>query len=279
MILFLYIFAAIFQRPTKKLVVIVKTEAIILRTIKYGETSKILTLYTKEFGKISAIAKGARGTKSKFGNALEIPSYVALVLYKKDAREIQLIAESALLNRFGNIREQLDALSVAMATIELLYRTAHEEKNEPLFSLLVSTLTAINEAKKNFALFFCWFELRYADALGFRFQIEQCPSCKNIQDASIVQRPFFSVALSYGGILCPTCAAKSNTGMKIAPETFFLMNALLHHSLAEISTMEVSPQSLRETEQVLRAYLQVHIEGLGVLHSEKFFRIAAREQV
>ena len=188
---------------------IVKTEAIILKTLKYGETSKILTLYTKEFGKMSAIAKGARGMKSKFGNTLETLSHVSLVLYKKDSREIQLITESSVLLRIEKIREQLDALSAAMATIELMYRTSHEEKNERLFSLLVETLSAINGAQKNFAQLYCWFELCIAELLGFRFQLERCPSCNVLFGTSAMQKEFFIITLSFGGILCDNCASNN----------------------------------------------------------------------
>jgi DNA repair protein RecO (recombination protein O) len=252
--------------------VIVKTEAIILKTLKYGESSKILTLYTKEFGKISAIAKGARGMKSKFGNTLETLSLVSLVLYKKDSREIQLIAESISLHRFATIRENLDALSAAMATIELIYRTTHEEKNEPLFSLLVETLSAINNAHTNFAQLYCWFELRIAELFGFRFQLEHCPACNDILETSLAQKEFFIVTLSFGGMLCDRCATKTQRTMKISPETFSALLSLLRRSIAEVSMIEYPQNIVPETEQLLRNYLQLHIEGLKPLHSEKVFR-------
>ena len=63
---------------------IAKTEAVVLRSMKYRETSRIVSFYTKQFGKISGIVKGARSPKNAFGSALQPMSHVSLVLYKKD---------------------------------------------------------------------------------------------------------------------------------------------------------------------------------------------------
>ena len=267
-----YIFAAIFSPLLQNKTVIVKTEAIILKTLKYGETSKILTLYTKEFGKISAIAKGARRAKSKFGAILEPLSHVSLVLYKKDSRELQLISDCILIQQFAQIRENLDTLSAAMATVELVYRTSQEEKNERLFLLLAETLSAINNAEKIFSPFFYRFELLLAGLLGFRFQLERCPACSSEIQISAGQKELYAVALSSGGILCKNCSSKTQQAMKISAETYLTLQSLLHRSVAEAAMIAFSQTALYETEQLLRNYLQLHIEGLKPLNSEKVFR-------
>ena len=71
---------------------ILKSEGVVLRRIKYSETSLILTFYTKDQGKISLIAKGARNPKSKFVGALEPATYASIVYYHKDSRELQLLS-------------------------------------------------------------------------------------------------------------------------------------------------------------------------------------------
>ena len=74
------------------------TDAIVLRAIKYGDTSKIVTLYTRRFGKVAVIAKGARSAKSKFGSALEPMSLIQAVFYRKENREVQLLSQADLLH-------------------------------------------------------------------------------------------------------------------------------------------------------------------------------------
>ena len=70
---------------------IVKTDAIVLKSMRFRETSKIVTFYTRRYGKIAAVAKGARETKNKFGAALEPMTGVNLVFYKKEQRDLQLV--------------------------------------------------------------------------------------------------------------------------------------------------------------------------------------------
>ena len=77
-----------------------KTEAVVLKAVKYRETSKIVTLYTKKFGKINAVAKGAMLTTSKFGASLEPMSYILAVLYKKETREVQFLSQADLIKPF-----------------------------------------------------------------------------------------------------------------------------------------------------------------------------------
>ena len=78
-----------------------KTEAVVLKAVKYRETSKIVTLYTKKFGKINAVAKGAMLTTSKFGASLEPMSYILAVLYKKETREVQFLSQADLIKPFS----------------------------------------------------------------------------------------------------------------------------------------------------------------------------------
>ena len=96
---------------------IVKTEAVVLKSMKYRETSKIITFYTRDFGKVKAIAKGARQPKNKFGSSLEPMSYVLVVLYRKEHRDLQLISQCDLIKTFRHLSEDLDKMAVCMSAI------------------------------------------------------------------------------------------------------------------------------------------------------------------
>ena len=128
---------------------LVKTDAVILKSMKYRDTSKIVTLYSKEFGKLKVIAKGARSAKNKFGASLDPLTCSHVVLYKKEQRDLHLLSQCDLILPFNRLREDFDRMSVGFSVIELLNQIVHEEeRNEPLYQLLLETLTALNRVRK-----------------------------------------------------------------------------------------------------------------------------------
>ncbi|MBI3193860.1 MAG: DNA repair protein RecO, partial [Ignavibacteriae bacterium] len=107
---------------------ILKTEAIVLRTINFKESSKIVTFYTKELGRVGAIVKGARRANSKIGAALEPMSHVQIVLYIKEGREVQTVGQCDLIHSYHHFAIDLEKLSVGLSIIELVYDIAHEQE-------------------------------------------------------------------------------------------------------------------------------------------------------
>ncbi len=99
---------------------IVSTDAIVLRSMKYGETSKIVTLYSQKFGKIKVIAKGARGAKSRFGASLEPMTHSSVILYKKEERELNLLSKSEITKSFLKFGSSGDRLATGLAVVELV---------------------------------------------------------------------------------------------------------------------------------------------------------------
>src|SRR5580765_3812181 len=113
---------------------IVKTEAFVLKSFRYGDTSKIVTLYTKDLGKISAIVKGARNFKSRICGTLETMNYINAILYVKQNRELQLLSDAEYKNSFPNIISDYSKLESAFRIIDTLNQSIGEhEKNHPLF--------------------------------------------------------------------------------------------------------------------------------------------------
>src|SRR5436309_2774306 len=129
---------------------IVTTDAIVLKSMKYRETSKIVAFYTRKFGKISAIVKGARRSKSKYGSSLEPMSYVSVVIYKKEGRELQTVSQCDVMKPFRHLADDLDKIAVGLSVIELVSIVAHEEEeNTLLFLLVIDIMAALNDATRN----------------------------------------------------------------------------------------------------------------------------------
>ncbi len=190
---------------------IVKTEAIILRTMKYNETSKIVTLYSKEFGKISCIAKGVRSAKNKFGSSMEPLTHSFVVFYKKEHRDLHLISQCDAMKTFKNIGKDLDLLTIGFAIAEFFYRIAHnEEKNELLFNLLIDTLTALDAEPKTPMIHLHALRLRTAILFGYSPTLDYCAACrKELLGGSGEYRYAFQIAR--GAVFCNACMSPEGT--------------------------------------------------------------------
>ena len=252
---------------------IVTTEAVVLKTMKYRESSRILTLYTREFGKLSVIAKGARERKSKFGSALEPMSYVNAVLYKKDTRELQLLSQCDVVKPLQHLSEDMERMAAGMGVVELVDAVSHaEEENKPLFALLLNTLNAINNATKNALNALYYFEIRLLDIMGFRPNINACFNCGASFEERATGPGVLELHVSYGGVLCAACSSKGMGLAAISAGTVKVLQRLQEVSDVEaVTRIKMSPQMKNEVRRTLRHYLQTHVEGLRTLKSEAVF--------
>lgn len=149
---------------------IVTTEAIVLRARKQGETSKIVTLYTRDFGKLSVIAKGAREMKSKFGGALEMFAQSTVVIYKREKQDaLNLLSKAETVESNAGIMRSLKKMEAAMALVELMLHAMHdEEANSALFDLLAGTFRDIARSEETEApLLQLRFYLQFVKEMGF----------------------------------------------------------------------------------------------------------------
>jgi DNA repair protein RecO (recombination protein O) len=260
---------------------LIKTEAVILKTMKYGDTSKIVTFYTKEYGKLNGIAKGARTAKNKFGSSLEPLTYSMLVLYKKEHRDLHLISQCDAIDSFKNLTEDLDRMTIAFAVIELINLVTHqEERNHPLFALLGETLSALNSSLKNYSTYFHAFRLRLASLFGYTPNFEVCGECGEPLVIGSGENQFaFQVAR--GAIFCNRCCKPNDSSMNggdqnaaimtLSPQGVQILRRLLHAQLTSLGSLEFGNQVGNQIDELLRLYLRYHFEGLKPLKSTEIF--------
>ena len=248
---------------------IVKTEAVVLRGMKYKETSKILTLYTREYGKLSVIAKGCRGPKSTFGSSLEPMNYVAAVLYKKDDRDLQLLTQCDVIKPFRHLSEDMERLHAAMTIVAMLERATHpEENNERLFTMTVESLEVINDATMNSVHVLYKFEMVLLDLLGFRPNFHVCHTCQTVLRSVTTA----GLHLASGGVLCASCARNwAGDGTISGPTLRALQHLQEADRISEVTSYPMPTQIRNEVQGVLRKYLQRHVGGLEVLKTEEVF--------
>jgi DNA repair protein RecO (recombination protein O) len=249
---------------------IVKTEAIVLRTMRYRETSRIATLYTQEVGKISVIAKGARDGRSRLGGALQPMNHVGVLLYMKESRDLQLLTQCDIARPFPGLSTDLDRMAAAMAAVELTDAvTPAQEPNRGLFDLLSSTLDAVSHATKQPGNALYYFELQLLAIIGFRPDMRICTNCRKQVEPRAGRG---GVRLSANGILCPDCSGKGLGLEPVSPAGLAVLQRLQETGDPASATRMVLSAGVRgEIAGVLRRFLLGHVEGLRTLRSEAVF--------
>lgn len=254
---------------------IVTTEAVVLKTMKYRESSRIVTLYSREFGKFALIAKGARERNSRFGSSLNAMSHVHAVAYRKENRDLQLLSQCDVIDSFRHICEDMERLASGMSVVELVDAVTHaEEENIPLFRLLVDTLRTIDTTPRNVVNALYAFEVRLLDILGFRPNFMTCFHCGTPIDESSVGKGGAELKVSHGGILCSPCSSR---GMGVDTVSAGSVKVLQHLQTApdpaSVTRVRMSPQIRNEVAATMRRCLQSHIEGFRPLKSENMFSL------
>lgn len=280
---------------------ITRTDAVVLKSMKYRDTSKIVTFYTRRFGKLKGIAKGARQMKNKFGAALEPLTAVSLILYKKDHRELQLISQSDVLKTYKNIHNELERMAIGLSIIELLTQITHEEEgNEALYTLLVESLDQIDQTEKHLMNFFFAFEVRAASILGYMPSLEICAECGRKLD-DIVAEDSAIFQTGKGAIICTRCWGAENiprnsrvvrtlkTGgsgtytdegnVRVSIGLLKALQRLLHAPLNTLDSLDLGQALGNEIDGTLRLYMRQHFEDLKPIKAFEMLRSTRKPTV
>lgn len=175
-----------------------REQGIVLRTVKLGETDRILHVLTQGRGKVRAVAKGVRRPGSKFGGRLEPYSHVDLLLY--EGRTLDVIQQADLLASHAAVRADWTTSAAAAVLVELVDAVAQEgERDNRLFLLLRAGLRALDAVPPDPSVFVDAFLLRVAGAVGFRAFTTHCAACRT-------PGPHAFLSVVRGGTLCADCA-------------------------------------------------------------------------
>ena len=238
-----------------------KTDAVVLSDSDLGDQDKIITLLSHRYGKIRAVAKGARRLKSRFAPAMQMLSYVTAVLYKSKRIEVDTFNECKINSSFLGIRNELLRLAYGYYSIELIMKCVHGAETPPfLFDLVLKILFLLEKIpKESLPVLMRSFELRMLTILGYRPYLAGCVECH--QKVEKNRRVFFS---GYeGGILCANCS-KEKRGKLISFETIQWMKFLRTISLDKLANVKLSHQVSEEFKIIPKSYIP-HRVGEEVL--------------
>ena len=229
------------------------TEALVIGSMRFKEADRIVTLYTRERGRLSGIARGVRRTKSKVGGRLEPFTLSQVSLYS--GRNLYTVVGAETLRTFQAVRDELFRMEEGA---RLMSATRHlfpsEERNTPAFNLLVRGVAKLAEASDaaEAAKVVLATRLKLLAVMGYAPDLGRCARCGG--DA-----PPFGFSAGLGGVVCESCASEGGTAcFLLSSGALATMRLLLESPLAELTRMDVDDRALIEVEQVVSQTLAYH---------------------
>jgi DNA repair protein RecO (recombination protein O) len=232
-----------------------RTEAVVLRSFRLGEADRVLHLYTLDRGRVGAVAKGIRRTRSRVGGRLEPLSHVELQLHQGRG-ELQTITTVDLIRSHRESREDSHRLGVALGGAEAMLRLFTEQEANPrAFAALLRFLELAGElehpsrpTRPALEPLGLAFQLKLLWLSGYQPHLDSCAECGGVS-------PLVAYLPRAGGAVCGACA---NGAMPLSPEGLRAIEALLRRPLADAATLGLSERDTREALRVLTASYEEH---------------------
>ena len=233
-----------------------KTEAVVLRSFRLGEADRVLHVYTLDRGRVGAVAKGVRRTKSRFGARLEPLSHVEVLLHQGSG-ELQTVTGVELIRSHRTAREHAYRLSVGLIGLEAMLRLFTEQEANPrAFRALTRFLDLLDDlperpakARAAVDLLALSFQLKLLWLSGYLPHVTSCADC-GAETALIGYSP------RAGGAVCRTCS--DETTLALAPDGVAGIDALLRRPLAEADDTALSPRAARDALAVISSSYEFH---------------------
>ncbi len=230
------------------------TQAIVIRSLNYGESDKILTFFTRDFGKLKGIAKGARRSKRRFQNVLGLFSHLRLIFFDREGTGLVRVESGDLLHSFPNIREDLKRIYYGNYYLELVNEMAGErEAHADAFDLFLAFLIRLDrEPPREEEL--RMFEIKMLTLFGYRPHLSRCGSCKRGWEALRSEaNTYFS--LDRGTLICGQCSRREEGLLPLSLGTARLIDLIAQIDLTHLGRVRFTPQSLNESRGLLPRFI------------------------
>jgi DNA repair protein RecO (recombination protein O) len=223
-----------------------KTEALVIRLADFSESSRVVTFFTRDFGRISAIAKGGKRLKGPFDAALDLLAACRIVFLRKSSGGLDILTEAKLVSRFKPNGKELDRFYGGYYVAELLAGlTAEADPHPSLYHESIQALTRLQESNPQVAII--RFELAILREIGQLPAFDVCVSCGREADS----RGSWSFSVSQGGLVCPNCSKEAVSGNSISAGTIAVLRRLSDESDVVAERLNVSPRQLQEARPVV----------------------------
>lgn len=217
-------------------------EGIILSEQNYSETSKILRLFTKEYGVIGILSKGCRTMKSPLRSVSTKLTYGNFNIYYKPDK-LSILKEADVIDNFKNIKKDIYKISYASYLLELAEQVMKHSNSLDTYDILINTLVKINEGY-DAAILTNIAELKYLDFLGVMPIIDRCAVCGSTSNIA-------TISADKGGYICQKCLQNE---LIVSDKTIKLIRMFCYVDIAKISKLEISTEAKREIDSFLTDY-------------------------
>lgn len=227
---------------------IVKSEAFVLKNFRYGETSKIVNLFTKNYGKISCVVKGARNFKSRMCGTLETMNYIDAVIYYRDGRDLQIITAVEYKKSFPGIISSFDKLELSYRIIEMINKSLiQSEINQPIFELLKNSFEELEVSEYNLLYNFLRFQIKLTELMGLSPDINYKNVCNN--------ETFFDY-----------------NELNLNNEQKDVVNIFMNNDITETAKFNLDDNCIKSLIEGYERYLLNHTQGSNFYISKKVFK-------
>jgi DNA repair protein RecO (recombination protein O) len=243
-----------------------KIEAFIIRANRITESSRVLTLYSREMGKIKAVAKGVGRPKSRLGGKVELFNLIEGDLYKKETSELGILSGAGLFEDFKGISDSPRKYGFASAWCEALDKTSHSEEPHPeTFQLTFDYFKALQRAEPGSAGIVFWGALmKFLILEGYGPGLDNCISCGKPAKSDKLM-----ISLQRGGLIGAECVEHDEPVIAIAPRALEILRKMEDLPLGELAGLQVDIKTGRLLADVILSLASYH---LGLPRNLKSFR-------
>lgn len=241
-----------------------KIHGIILKSIKYSDTDRILTLYTNTYGKIQCLAKRSRQNKSPFIASIDLLTYAEIVIVKRGVKEIYPLREAIILRSFYHFHNDLPSLYAAFYMAELVRElTGYEDKRPEILYLLLQQFEMLRQGEDIDKIIYI-FEIRLLTLIGYCPQLEHCLLCRTTPSSLKV-----GFVPTMGGIICNDCSQKKHIHFKVISQgSLNFLRQAIRLQLTKTNRLHLTPSNKSELHNLLHSFIVRYLEK--DIHSYRF---------
>ncbi|EKN64667.1 DNA repair protein RecO [Neobacillus bataviensis LMG 21833] len=244
-----------------------KCEGIVIRTTDYGETNKIVTLYTREWGKVGVMARGAKKPNSRLSSITQLFTHGYFLVHRGTG--LGSLQQGEIATSLRSIGEDIFLTAYASYIVELTDKCTDEKKPNPFhFELLYQTLNYMNEGYDPDILMNIY-EMKMLNVMGMYPILNQCSVCGSTDGN-------FSFSIREGGFICHRCLNKDPYHFKLSPASVKLLRLFYYFDLSRLGDISVKEETKAELKKVITAYYEeysgLHLKTKKFLNSMDQFR-------
>ncbi|KUP07228.1 DNA recombination protein RecO [Bacillus coahuilensis m2-6] len=222
-----------------------KCEGIVIRTTNYGESNKIVVVYSRELGKVAFMARGAKKPNSRFSGVSQAFTYAYFVFQK--GKGLGTLQQGDIITSFKGIKEDLFKTAYVTYISDLLDKGTEELKPNPFLFELYQTILSYIEEGYDADILTNIFELKMLPVFGLQPGLNECAVCGQTEGD-------FSFSFRENGVVCHRCRENDRSAAPMSRNTFRLLRVLYYYDLNRLGTISVKKETKDELTAIIRQY-------------------------